>query len=142
MLCVFAVPSASPSEVSADGMSTTITVQWGPVEPCTDQNGAITSYSVRYRETESGSEQTVSTPERDIMISGVSTSRNYSVEVAAVNSAGTGVYSDPIFVTTESKRPSLHRFIHVFPLTFPRCYICDYGFCHDHLNSNKLDSDR
>ena len=81
-------------------MSTTISVQWEMV-PCIDQNGAITSYSVRYVETESGSTQTVSTTERQLVISRVSTSTNYSVEVAAVNSAGTGVYSDPIFVTTD-----------------------------------------
>ena len=97
-----AVSSAPPSEVRADGMSTNISVQWEMV-PCTDQNGAITSYSVRYVETESGSTQTVSTTERQLVISGVSTSTNYSVEVAAVNSAGIGVYSSPILVTTDRK---------------------------------------
>ena len=87
-------------------MSITISVQWEMV-PCTDQNGAITSYSVRYVETESGSTQTVNTTERELVISRVSTSTNYSVEVAAVNSAGTGVYSDPIFVTTDSETISM-----------------------------------
>ena len=102
-LCLlYIVPSAPPSEVRADGMSITISVQWEMV-PCIDQNGAITSYSVRYVEAESGSTQTVSTTERQLVISGVSTSTNYSVEVAAVNSAGTGVYSSPIFATTDSE---------------------------------------
>ena len=97
-----AAPSAPPSEVRIDGLSTNISVQWEMV-PCTDQNGAITSYSVRYVETESGSTQTVSTTERELVISGVNTSTDYSVEVAAVNSAGTGVYSSPTFVTTDSE---------------------------------------
>ena len=39
----------------------------------------------------------------EAMISGLETSTNYSVEVAAVNSAGVGEYSDPIIVPTESK---------------------------------------
>ena len=33
-------------------------------------------------------------------ISGLSTATEYTVEVAAVNSAGTGVYSDPITAKT------------------------------------------
>ena len=100
-MCNPTVPSVPPSSVMVTNMtSTTITVQWEMV-PCINQNGAITSYSVRYVEIESGSTQTVSTTERQLVISGVSTSTNYSVELAAVNSAGTGVYSYPIFVTTD-----------------------------------------
>ena len=37
------------------------------------------------------------------MISGLTAATNYSIEVAAVNSAGTGVYSDPLSVITDSK---------------------------------------
>ena len=89
-------------------MSMTISVEW-EVVPCTDQNGAIISYSVRYVEIESGSTQIESTTERRLVI-GVNTSTNYSVEVAAVNSAGTGVYSDPILVTTDSKAISIDSY--------------------------------
>ena len=36
-------------------------------------------------------------------ISGLHSATNYSIEVAAVNSAGIGVYSDPIVSSTEGK---------------------------------------
>ena len=35
------------------------------------------------------------------MISGLLLSTNYSIEVAAVNSAGTGVYSSPVTALTD-----------------------------------------
>ena len=41
-------------------------------------------------------------------ISGLTPSTNYSIEVAAVNSAGTGVYSDPLIVITDSKCTHIH----------------------------------
>ena len=95
-------PSASPNGVSADGTSTAISVQWGSV-PCIHQNGQITGYSVRYGVVGSGNTETMNVTGNVAMISGLVTSTNYSVEVAAVNSAGVGEYSDPIIVPTESK---------------------------------------
>ena len=101
-MCVLSsAPSAPPSSVSATGQSSTsITVQWGEV-PCIHQNGQITGYSVRYGVEESGSSQTVTAMGNGATIS---PSTNYTVQVAAVNSAGVGDYSDPpIIVNTESK---------------------------------------
>ena len=47
-----------------------------------------------------------------VTISGLESSTNYSIEVAAVNSAGTGVYSDPLTVETsvagESQSPACY----------------------------------
>ena len=37
------------------------------------------------------------------LISGLESSTIYSVEVAAVNSAGIGVHSDPYFILTDGK---------------------------------------
>ena len=37
------------------------------------------------------------------LISGLESGTNYSVVVAAVNSAGIGVYSDPYIIMTDSK---------------------------------------
>ena len=96
-------PSAPPNGVSADGTSTAIRVQWGSV-PCIHQNGQITGYSVRYGVVGSGNTETMNVTGSGAMISElIETSTNYSVEVAAVNSAGVGEYSDPIMVPTESK---------------------------------------
>ena len=94
----FTAPSAPPFSVMVtDVTSTTITVQWGAVEPCADQNGAITGYSVRYGEVGS-SERSVEMVSGDssggeATVSGLAPATEYEYEVAARTSAGTGVYS-------------------------------------------------
>ena len=80
-----------------DVTSSTITVQWGEV-PCADQNGAVTGYSVQYRVIGSGNTQTATVNGADVTqttIENLMSSTTYSIEVAAVNSGGTGEYSDP-----------------------------------------------
>ena len=80
--------------IVTDVTSTTITVQWGPVEPCADQNGVITGYSVRY-----GSETVFVSGDSSggmTTITGLSPSTTYSIQVAAETSAGTGVYSSAV----------------------------------------------
>ena len=100
-----AAPSAPPSSVSATVQSSTsITVQWGEV-PCIHQNGDITGYSVQYRVMGSGdTPQTMPAMGNGATIYDLTPSTNDTVQVAAVNSAGVGDYSDPpIIVNTESK---------------------------------------
>ena len=90
-------PSAAPTSVSVSEVtSSSITVQWGEVD-CIHRNGDITGYSVRYGVQGSGT-QTVSVSGGGATmttISGLTPSTIYSIEVAAVNNAGTGVYSSP-----------------------------------------------
>ena len=88
--------------VSVVESSTAISVQWGPVEPCADQNGPITGYSVRYGEMGSGSTQnkTVSGDSRMATISELTKETVYTVEVAAETRASTGVYSLPLTIQT------------------------------------------
>ena len=98
-MCVLSsAPSAPPSSVSATGQSSTsITVQWGSV-PCIHQNGVITGYSVQYRVMGSGDTMTMPVGGADTTqttIGDLMSSTTYSIQVAAVNSEGTGVYSDP-----------------------------------------------
>ena len=96
-------PSAPPTSVSTSDMtSSSIAVQWGPVD-CIDRNGDITGYSVRYVVVGNGSAQTVNVSggTTECNISGLSPASNYSVEVAARNGAGAGIYSAPVFVITE-----------------------------------------
>ena len=96
-------PSAPPTSVSTpDVTSSSITVQWGPVV-CIHRNGDITGYSVRYGVQGNGSTQTMSVSggvTTESMISGLNSATNYSIEVAAVNGAGTGDYSNSISSTT------------------------------------------
>ena len=93
-------PSAPPSSVGVSvESSTAISVQWGPVEPCTDQNGLITGYG----EMGSGITQTKTVSgEGSIMttVSELTKETVYTVEVAAETSAGTGVYSLPLTIQT------------------------------------------
>ena len=95
---VFVVPSAAPTSVSVSEVtSSSITVQWGAVN-CIHRNGDITGYSVQYGVQGSGT-QTGSVSgggATQTTISGLMASTTYTIEVAAVNSAGTGVYSTPI----------------------------------------------
>ena len=82
-----------------------ITVQWGPVN-CIQRNGDITGYSVRYGVQGNGSTQTVNVSGGDTTettIFGLHSFTNYSIEVAAVNGAGTGLYSSPIPERTAGK---------------------------------------
>ena len=99
-----AVPSGLPTNVDADSTSTTITVQWGMV-PCIHRNGEITGYSVQYREVGGETTETVNVTGDAMMaeISGLKASTNYSIAVAAVNGAGTGDYSDPQIIITDSE---------------------------------------
>ena len=97
-------PSAPPSSVRVSvESSTAITVQWGPVEPCDQQNGAITGYSVRYGEVgTSEGERSIEMASGDSVttVSGLTKETVYTVEVAAETSGGTGVYSEPLTIET------------------------------------------
>ena len=82
---------------------TAITVQWGPVEPCDQQNGAITGYLVRYGEvgTSEGERRVeIVSGNSMITVSGLTKETVYTVEVAAETSGGTGVYSEPLTIET------------------------------------------
>ena len=96
-------PSAPHISVNTSAVtSSSITVQWGPVD-CIHRNGDITGYLVRYGVQGSGSTQTMNVSggaATEAMTSGLNSATNYSIEVAAVNSAGTGDYSNSISVTT------------------------------------------
>ena len=79
-------------------MTSSISVQWGPVD-CIHRNGNITGYSVQYVVVGNGSPQTVNVPgggTYETTITGLMPSTTYSIEVAAVNGAGTGVNSSAI----------------------------------------------
>ena len=96
-------PSAAPTSVSVSEVTfSSITVQWGAVD-CIHRNGDITGYSVRYGIHRSGSTQTVSVSGGGATmttISELTSSTTYSIEVAAVNSAATGLYSPVIMEET------------------------------------------
>ena len=99
--------------------STAITVQWGPVD-CSDRNGNITGYSVRYGEV--GSAERERTVDEMVSgdfsggmhtISGLIGATVYTVEVAAKTSAGSGLYSEPVNIETPDSECAV---IHIMSL--------------------------
>ena len=84
--------------------SSSITVQWGAV-PCIHRNGDITGYSVQYGVLGSGSILVISVSGGSVTqltISNLILSTFYSIQVAAVNSEGTGISSELVFSETIS----------------------------------------
>ena len=93
-------PSAAPTNADVSVInSTALNVQWGPV-PCIEQNGDITGYTVRVLE--SGEMERVEDvgDVNNVTISELTPSTTYSIQVAAVNSEGSGPYSDLIIIDT------------------------------------------
>ena len=98
-------PSAAPTSLRVSAVnSSSITVQWGTVD-CIHHNGGITGYSVRYGPVKSENKHIMNVTGGDVTettISGLDRLTSYSVEVAAINSASTGIYSNNITVITIS----------------------------------------
>ena len=95
-------PTGSPDGVSdASVTANSITVQWGEV-PCIDRNGEITGY--RVNATLSGmvvaTENVNDGSAREGTVSGLNPTTDYFVLVVAVNSVGSGPFSDGISITT------------------------------------------
>ena len=103
-------PSASPTYVDTLNMtSTIITITWGRVN-CKHQNGLIIGYSVRY-----GVQGNIYTTMNisggsvnNTTISNLLVSTTYEIEVAAVNSAGVGIFSPVLLAATKPSECSFN----------------------------------
>ena len=116
-------PSAPPTFVSVSSVtSSSITVQWRAVN-CIQRNGDITGHIVQYRIQGSGSTVRKNVPggyATEAMLTGLTSTTAYYVEVAAVNSVGIGVYSESISILTEGKNNNLEIYGACY-LSFLRC---------------------
>ena len=105
-------PSAAPNSVRIYNInSSSITVHWEPVD-CIHQNGDIIGYSVRYVAQGSDSIQIINVTgvaTTEAIITNLDHATSYSIEVAAVNSAGTRVYSAVIYAITNGKIIKLYN---------------------------------
>ena len=107
---LIAAPSAAPDMVNVSTVdSSSVNINWGEV-PCQHRNGEITRYVVVYRKVLSSGNGERQTQEGMVMVNGQTATINnldplteYSVIVAAVNSAGTGVFSEPVIAVTQGK---------------------------------------
>ena len=80
--------------------STALNVQWEAVQ-CIEQNGDITGYTVRVLVSgEMERVEDVGGDVNEVIISDLTPSTTYSIQVAAVNSEDTGPYSDLIIIDT------------------------------------------
>ena len=77
--------------------STSIRVEWDEVE-CTQRNGIIASYVIQYNNINGSSQKEViaNAESTSIVINGLNRFSLYSISIAAVNSIGTGVFSEMI----------------------------------------------
>ena len=105
ILCIL-VPSAAPASLNVTSVtSVSITILWDLI-PCLEQNGRVTHHTVKYRADHTGKVETVSVPGGDTTqttLSGLSSSTEYWIEVAAENSAGVGEYSSPVLQETKGE---------------------------------------
>lgn len=82
--------------------SSIITVQWGAVD-CIHRNGETTGYLVQYWEIGNRSIHAITVSSGSVFVttlSNLTPSTSYFIKVAAVNSAGVGVFSDPVMGKT------------------------------------------
>ena len=101
------VPSGMPQPLMMlQRNDSSITVQWDRVS-CIDRNSETTGYTVRYGQTGSTTTVTVmdsvsgtSDSDRMFTASGLMARTNYTFEVAAVSSEGTGPFSTGFTVET------------------------------------------
>ena len=93
-------PSAAPTNVDVFVInSTALNVQWEAV-PCIEQNGDITGYTVCVLVSGEMERVEDAGDVNEVTISDLTPSTTYSIQVAAVNSEGTGPYSDLITIDT------------------------------------------
>ena len=115
-------PSAAPFVNITEVTTSKITIMWGRIN-CIDQNGDITGYKMRYwvEGSESKNNPEVSVGATKTTIAGLDSATKYSIEVAAMNSVGIGVYSRPIIATTKGK-----YYNYVDNVYFP-CFLLAFG---------------
>ena len=96
---ILQVPSGAPQSLEAAFLqSTEVSLNWTEV-PCDQQNGPITGYVVRYYATcgpDRDVHQTKSVVTTGSIIDGLTPNTEYAFQVAAVNTNGSGPFSEPI----------------------------------------------
>jgi len=94
-----------------DTTSTSLLVGWNEV-PAADKNGIIISYAVSYQAISSALVEnlTVYFPTREVILTGLIKSMNYSVRILASTDKGDGKYSDPEFFVTNQDGKLVFRF--------------------------------
>ena len=102
-ICTHLVPSSAPTGVQVVQVKGRVAVlSWKPI-PCCHQNGEILQYYIEYETSvpESVVYQDNTVGEvRQIILHNLLPNTKYEVKVAAVNSAGIGIFSPPVELIT------------------------------------------
>ena len=93
--------------------STSLRVEWNEVE-CTQRNGIITGYIIQYNilNDNNANEVTADAEATNIVITGLSRFNLYLISIAAMNSIGTGVFSE-MFTFVTCKLINVNSYIHI-----------------------------
>ena len=91
-------PTGVPRDVVISMTSRSINVTWDTIE-CIECNGIITNYTVVFQE-DGGSNVPSNTVDRTFSAEGLTPYTNYTFQVAGVNDAGTGAFTNLITVIT------------------------------------------
>ena len=74
-------------------------VTWGTIE-CIERNGMITNYTVVFQE-QGGANVPGNTVDRTFSAGGLTPYTNYTFQVAGINNADTGPFTNVITITTD-----------------------------------------
>ena len=97
--------TSPPSNVTVTAVnSSSIRVEWGPIQSCRDRNGNITNYNIKYQPVggSSGSVKTevvsgVGSAGGQVLLDGLTLFTDYTIQVAAVNNQSTvGAFSTAV----------------------------------------------
>ncbi|XP_065910272.1 protein sidekick-2-like isoform X2 [Dysidea avara] len=103
-----AAPSSPPQSVAATAVDpSSLRVTWQQ-PPEIDHNGPLTGYQIRFRQV-GRSTSTVSTSSTSYTLTGLTAYVQYTVQVAAVNSDGTGPFSSSLTSLSGQDIPSVPR---------------------------------
>ena len=99
IISFYTVPAGVPQSLEVTFVRVSeVSLSWREV-PCVQQNGPITGYVVRYYATcgpDRDVQQTKSIVTTGSIIDGLTPNTEYAFQVAAVNTNGTGPFSEPV----------------------------------------------
>ena len=98
-VCV--APTGALGTVTPSVTSRNIMVTWDTIE-CIERNGIITGYTVVFQE-QGGANVSGNTVDRTFSAGGLTPGTNYTFQVAGVNDAGTGPFTDITTITTDEE---------------------------------------